>query len=77
MNGHHCRYSSGIQSFGDSVIIPATQNQFIQDNVFNNAPIRRIAITINKNLDRTLKIQSGIKKLIPDQTEISEAVNRL
>ena len=28
-------------------IIPARQNQFIQENVFNNAPIRRVAIAMN------------------------------
>ena len=30
-------------------IIPARQNQFIQENIFNNAPIRRINIAMNTN----------------------------
>ena len=30
-------------------ITPARQSQFIQDNIFNNAPIRRIAIAMNSN----------------------------
>ena len=30
-------------------IIPARQNQFIQENIFNNAPVRRIAIAMNTN----------------------------
>ena len=30
-------------------IIPARQNQFIQENIFNNAPIRRITIAMNSN----------------------------
>ena len=30
-------------------IIPARQNRFIQENIFNNAPIRRIAIAMNSN----------------------------
>ena len=30
-------------------IIPARQNQFIQENIFNNAPLRRIAIAMNTN----------------------------
>ena len=30
-------------------IIPARQKQFIQDNIFNNAPIRQVAITMNTN----------------------------
>ena len=30
-------------------IIPARQNQFIHENIFNNAPIRRIAIAMNTN----------------------------
>ena len=25
------------------------QNQFIQENIFNNAPIRRVAIALKKN----------------------------
>ena len=30
-------------------VISARQNQFIQENIFNNAPIRRIAIAMNSN----------------------------
>ena len=30
-------------------IIPARQNQFIQQNIINNAPINRIAIAMNSN----------------------------
>ena len=30
-------------------IIPARQNQFFQENIFNNAPIRRIANAMNTN----------------------------
>lgn len=30
-------------------IIPANQNQFIEENVFNNAPIRRLALAMNTN----------------------------
>ena len=30
-------------------IIPARQNQFIQQNIFNKAPVRRIAIAMNTN----------------------------
>ena len=30
-------------------IIPNNQNQFIHENIFNNAPIRRIAIAMNTN----------------------------
>ena len=29
--------------------IPARQNQIFQENVFNNAPVRRIAIAKNAN----------------------------
>ena len=31
------------------IIIPARQNQFIRENIFNNAPIRRVAIAMNTN----------------------------
>ena len=30
-------------------IIAARQNQFIQENIFNNAPIRRVAVAMNTN----------------------------
>ena len=40
---------SYLETFAETVIIPARQNQFIQENIFNNAPIRRVAIPMNKN----------------------------
>ena len=33
----------------NTFIIPARQNQFIQANIFNNAPNRRVAIAMNIN----------------------------
>ena len=38
-----------LETLGETFIIPARQNQFIQENIFNNAPIRRIAIAMNTN----------------------------
>ena len=38
-----------LETLAKTFIIPARQNQFIQKNVFNNAPIRRIAIAMNTN----------------------------
>ena len=35
-----------METLAKNFIIPARQNQFIQGNIFNNAPIRRIAIAI-------------------------------
>ena len=40
-------------------IIPAGQNSFIKENVFNNAPIRRIAIAMNTNADFTGSLASN------------------
>ena len=37
------------ETLATTFIIPARQNQFIQENIFNNAPVRRIAIAINTN----------------------------
>ena len=37
------------ENLAKSFIIPARQSQFIQENIFNNAPIRRVAIAMNKN----------------------------
>ena len=38
-----------METLAKTFIIPARQNQFIQENIFNNAPIRRIAIANNSN----------------------------
>ena len=38
-----------LETLAKTFIIPARQNQFIHENVFNNAPIRRIAIAMNTN----------------------------
>ena len=38
-----------METLAKTYIIPAPQNQFIQENIFNNAPIRRIAIAMNSN----------------------------
>ena len=38
-----------LETLAKTFIIPARQNQFIQQNIFNNAPVRRIAIAINTN----------------------------
>ena len=38
-----------LETLEKTFIIPATQNQFIQENIFNNAPVRRIAIAMKTN----------------------------
>ena len=38
-----------LETFAKTFIFPARQNQFIQENIFNNAPVRRIAISMNTN----------------------------
>ena len=38
-----------LETLTKTFIIPARQNQFIQENVFNNAPIRRVAMAMNTN----------------------------
>ena len=38
-----------METFAKSFIIPVRQNQFIQENTFNNAPVCRIAIAMNTN----------------------------
>ena len=52
MNGHACLNSCGVQLIRNSCkifVIPARQNQFIQESIFNKAPVRRIAIAMNTN----------------------------
>ena len=38
-----------LETLAKTLIIPARQNQFIQENIFNNVPIRRVAIATNTN----------------------------
>ena len=38
-----------LETLAKTFIIPERQNQFIQENNFNNAPIRRVAIAMNTN----------------------------
>ena len=38
-----------LETLAKTFIIPPRHNQFIQENIFNNAPIRRIAIAMNTN----------------------------
>ena len=38
-----------LEILAKTFIIPARQNQFNQDNTFNKAPVRRIAIAMNTN----------------------------
>ena len=38
-----------METLAKTLIFPARQNQFIQENNFNNAPFRRIAIAMNTN----------------------------
>ena len=38
-----------METLAKSFIIPARQNQFIHENIFNNAPVCRIAIALNTN----------------------------
>ena len=40
-------YSTKLTTIARTHIIPSRQNQFIQENVFNNAPIRTIAVAMN------------------------------
>ena len=38
-----------LKTLAKTFIIPSRQKQFIQENIFNNSPIRRIAIAMNTN----------------------------
>ena len=38
-----------LETLAKTFIIPARQNQFIQENIFNNAPFHRIALSMNTN----------------------------
>ena len=38
-----------LETIAKTFIIPARQNQFVQENILNNAPVRQIAIAMNTN----------------------------
>ena len=38
-----------LETLAKTFLIPARQNQFIQENIFNNAPIHQVAIAMNTN----------------------------
>ena len=38
-----------LETLAKTFIKPARQNQFIQENIFNSAPIRRVAVAMNTN----------------------------
>ena len=64
-----------LENLAKTFIIPARQNQFIQENIFNNAPVCRIAIAMNTNSAFTRSYTenlSGINNLISDKLEFSE-----
>ena len=44
-----CSLYTHFETLAEALIISARQNQFIQENIFNNAPVRRIAIPTNTN----------------------------
>ena len=48
-----------METVARTFIIPFNQNQFVQENIFNNAPIRRIAIAMNTNGAFTGSFQSN------------------
>ena len=59
-----------LETLAMTFIIPARQNQFIQENIFNKAPVRRIAIAMNTNSPFTgsyTENPSCINNLISDK----------
>ena len=68
-----------LETLAKTFIIPARQNQFIQENIFNNAPIRRIAIAMNTNSafnGSYTENPSGINKLTSRKLGCSEEVSQ-
>ena len=44
---------NSLETLAKTFIIPSRQNQFFQENIFNNAPIRQVANARNTNSDLT------------------------
>ena len=69
-----------LETLAKTSIIPARQNQFIQENIFNNAPVRRIAIETNKNsafIESYTENPLWYKQFELRKLEYSEKVNQL
>ena len=69
-----------LGTLATAFIIPARQNQFIQENIFNNAPVRRIAIARNTNSAFTGSYNENhfwYQQFISDKLEYSEEVTQL
>ena len=69
-----------LETLAKTFTIPARQNQFIQENIFNNAPIRLVVIAMNTKSAFTgpfTETHSGIRNLISDKFEYSEGDNQL
>ena len=49
-----------LETSAKTIIIPAKQNQFIQEKIFNNAPIRRVAIAMNTNSAFTISFTENL-----------------
>ena len=68
-----------LETLAKTFTIPAKQNQFIQENIFIKAPVRRIAIAMNTNSairwSYTEKL-SAINNLVSDNLEYSEKVSQ-
>ena len=69
------------ETLAKTFIIPARQNHFIQENIFNNALFRRIVIAKNTNSAFTGSFReqthSAISNLISDKLKYSEGDNQL
>ena len=72
-------YFETLATLAKTFFIPARQIQFIQQNIFNNAPVRRIAVAMNTNSAFTGSYTEnlfGINNLISDKLEYSEEVSQ-
>ena len=47
MLAYTCAEITYLETFAKNFIVPARQNQLIHENIFNNAPVRRIATGMN------------------------------
>ena len=68
-----------LQTLVKTFIIPARQNQFIQENIFNDAPVRRIANAMSTNSAFTGSHTENpfcINNLSSDKLEYSEEVSQ-
>ena len=67
-----------LETLAKTFIIPARQSRFIQENIFNNAPVRRTDMAMIRNsafVGSHTENPFGMNNFISNKSEYSEVVS--